>query len=316
MSHRIPCIVLFLFAVLTAGCQQQVKTAYFPITPDDELISTSELAKSLGLKVDHAARGATRLSNSTNTVLLFPAAGETCVNGKTVGPAKEIWVYHGETYVTCRLANTIRSSLSPVSSRPPRPAAPTRPQPYRGKVYGTVLLDAGHGGDDPGAIARTGRREKDVVLAVTLALAQRLRDQGVNVKLTRATDVFVTLDGRVARANRLGADLFVSIHADASQNRSARGATVYVPRREGPHSRSHQAGRAINSALAAGNPEHRGLRVHEKNLRVLERTSGPAVLVELGFLTNPYEERLLASPDYQQRLADALAGAIVDYLKK
>ena len=92
-----------------------------------------------------------------------------------------------------------------------------------------VALDPGHGGEDPGAIGPTGLREKDVVLAIALALRDRLNAQpGVRAMLTRDRDFFVPLHERVAKARRVQADLFVSIHADAFTRREARGASVFA----------------------------------------------------------------------------------------
>lgn len=312
-------MAFLLFGALVAGCQQQeAKTAQYTVSSDDEVIRAAVMAESLGLRLDRTGGGMSRLSNSSNTVLLFPAAGGAYVNGTKVGNPEEVMVFTGETYVTRRLAKQIRDELRPAKP-PTSPPTVSRqndsPPPPEAKL-GVVLLDAGHGGDDPGAIARTGRREKDLVLAVTLESARRLASRGVDVKFTRSSDVFVPLDDRVAKANQLQPDLFLSIHADASPNRSARGSTVFVPRRERRTSRSHQAGRAIVQALSSLQTHSRGLRTHEKNLRVLENTTCPAVLVELGFLTHPAEEQLLASPDYQQRLAEAISQAVLQYLQK
>jgi N-acetylmuramoyl-L-alanine amidase len=92
-----------------------------------------------------------------------------------------------------------------------------------------VALDPGHGGEDPGAIGPTGLREKDVVLAIALALRERINARpGMRAMLTRDGDFFVPLQDRVRKARRVQADLFVSIHADAFINRQARGASVYV----------------------------------------------------------------------------------------
>lgn len=317
MLNRTPLrlVAILFLAALASGCDQEVKTASFPITSDDELLNLNELAGALGMNIKSASRGVVRMSNSSNKVLLFPAAGGAYVNSSPVGSPDDVLVFGGQTYVTRRLAKAIRGSLyvaSPI--RPPviNPATPAVPVVKR---LGTVLLDAGHGGTDPGASAGSGLREKDVVLPVALELARRLRDRGVDVKLTRSSDVFITLDGRVEAANHLRPDLFVSIHADANRNRSLAGATIFVPRREHPSSASFQAGREIFTALSAANVNVRDMRTHPSNLRVLERTTCPAVLVELGFMTNGYEEQLLTSPPYQQRLAEALCQAIVECLR-
>jgi N-acetylmuramoyl-L-alanine amidase len=116
---------------------------------------------------------------------------------------------------------------TPAPKPPPTPATPEE----RRKVDRLIIvaIDAGHGGEDPGAIGPTGLREKDVVLAVSLALRDRLNAvPGMRVMLTRDGDFFVPLAERVRKARRVQADLFVSIHADAFVRREARGASVFV----------------------------------------------------------------------------------------
>jgi N-acetylmuramoyl-L-alanine amidase len=124
------------------------------------------------------------------------------------------------------------SAAPPVLQSPaPRPPPPPATPEERRKVERLVIvaIDAGHGGEDPGAIGPTGLREKDVVLAVSLALRDRLNAvPGMRVMLTRDGDYFVPLAERVRKARRVQADLFVSIHADAFVRREARGASVFV----------------------------------------------------------------------------------------
>jgi N-acetylmuramoyl-L-alanine amidase len=113
---------------------------------------------------------------------------------------------------------------------PPRaPAPPTVAERQQVQRLVIVALDPGHGGEDPGAIGPTGLREKDVVLAISLALRDRLNAvPGMRVMLTRDGDFFVPLHERVRKAQRVQADLFVSIHADAFIRREARGASVFA----------------------------------------------------------------------------------------
>jgi len=109
----------------------------------------------------------------------------------------------------------------------PEPVAKARANPRRGKLV--VVLDAGHGGKDVGAISVNGGHEKDVTLAIVLAAKRALEKKGgITVKLTRADDRFISLGGRVRIARDLGADLFISVHADSAPNAEARGASVYT----------------------------------------------------------------------------------------
>jgi N-acetylmuramoyl-L-alanine amidase len=117
------------------------------------------------------------------------------------------------------------------------PAAPTPAEQRRVDRLIIVALDPGHGGEDPGAVGPTGLREKDVVLAVALALREKLNAMpGTRVMMTRDADFFVPLQDRVRKARRVQADLFVSIHADAFFRPEARGASVFALSTQGASS--------------------------------------------------------------------------------
>ena len=106
------------------------------------------------------------------------------------------------------------------------------PQPYATPLAGpvrTIVIDAGHGGQDPGT-SHWGLKEKYLALDLVKRLRRSLQDAGMNVVLTRETDQFIPLSGRPAIANRLQADLFVSVHINANRNRNVSGIEVYYPR--------------------------------------------------------------------------------------
>src|SRR5882757_5067426 len=130
---------------------------------------------------------------------------------------------------------------------------PARPPP-RGSTSGKplpplVMLDPGHGGKDPGAIGYSGTYEKHVALATALELRRQLQSDGrYRVELTRTTDVFIPLDDRVERAQRHGAALFVSLHADALTDHSVRGASVYTLAQNASDAQSAALARRENSA--------------------------------------------------------------------
>jgi N-acetylmuramoyl-L-alanine amidase len=119
----------------------------------------------------------------------------------------------------------------PPAPQPTAPKPPAAPKPASGKVarLRLIALDPGHGGEDPGAIGPSGLREKDVVLAIAQQLRERLlQEPNMRVLMTRDADYFVPLHERVRKARRVGADLFVSIHADAFLRPEARGASVFA----------------------------------------------------------------------------------------
>lgn len=219
-----------------------------------------------------------------------------------------------------------------------------------GKVR-RVVLDPGHGGFDPGAIGPTGVREKDVALDVALRAARALRAGGFDVRLTRDSDRAVPLENRSALANAADADLFVSVHCNASESAQGRGIETYVlddargaeaalrvaARENGgsqggavalsallaqTQGREH-AGRsrdfaetlqrAAVTSLRAEHAETKDGGVHPAAFSVLVGARMPAVLFETSYVSNPRESGWLATPEYRQKLADALVRAVGDF---
>lgn len=177
-----------------------------------------------------------------------------------------------------------------------------------------VVIDPGHGGPDPGAVGINGLRETDVVLDVSLQVAQMLQARGVSVYLTRTTEVDVDLPPRVALANSVGADVFVSLHANAlSLDRpDVNGVETFYF--EGGRSRD-LAGliQARLMAVSPGTPD-RGAR--PGRFFVIRRTTMPSSLVEMGFVTGQIDNPRLADPRFRRRLAEAVAGAILEFLNR
>lgn len=172
-----------------------------------------------------------------------------------------------------------------------------------------IVIDPGHGGKDPGAVGPSGIKEANVNLQVALKVAEKLRKAGVEVKLTRTGDVFVDLQPRCDIANSFNADYFVSIHCNSAGTPEARGTETYCYKLG---SKGEVLAKAIQAELiAVTGRADRGVKT--ANYYVLKRTNMPAVLIELAFLSNPEEERLLASVDYQEKCASAIAKGI-DYI--
>ena len=176
-----------------------------------------------------------------------------------------------------------------------------------------IFIDAGHGGPDPGAVGN-GVTEEYVNLNVARYLAQDLRDAGYDVMEYRATptenvlnDKNADLRNRASMANSWGADYFISIHTNSSTNPSAQGAEAYVYRLGGEAERLGESIlESISDRLGSVN---RG--VMAANFVVLRRTRMPAVLVELGYLTNSTEALNLNSPAWQRAVAEAIAVGII-----
>lgn len=180
-----------------------------------------------------------------------------------------------------------------------------------------VCIDAGHGELDPGAIGPKGLMEKDVTLAVTLNLGKNLKRSDIEVIYTRVddnpgfpSDERQNLANRVSIANTSNADCFVSIHCNSSTSETARGTETYCV--EFGYN-AEKLARAIQLELIKAT----GLRdrgVKTSNFYVIRYTLMPAALVELAFISNPEEEKLLASKDFQERVAVAIAIGICNYL--
>jgi N-acetylmuramoyl-L-alanine amidase len=224
------------------------------------------------------------------------------VNGRAVGPAGCVKRANGTLFVLETLTGRLRAALR--TAPPPRP--PQQPEDNRP----VVVLDAGHGGKDPGAPSCLGIWEKSVNLSVAQTAAALLRRRGVNVVMTRSDDTFVELEERAAIANRRGAELFVSIHSDAARNPAAKGFTVYVAR--AANGRTLAAAEVIRARMSATGTHDRGVR--RADYRVLVRTACPAVLVELGYLSNRYEAARLADASHRRRLAGAISGGVIEFI--
>src|SRR5215471_15899189 len=170
----------------------------------------------------------------------------------------------------------------------------------------TVVIDAGHGGYDRGGIPGQKVAEKDMTLDVAQRLKNVLASNGYRVVMTRDSDVFVSLGGRVAIANSYPNAIFVCIHFNSAGRSGASGIETYFYSAE-----SAPLAASIHSAVVGGAPsENRGVR--RRGYFVLRRTTVPAVLVECGFLTNPTEAQYALTTAYRQTLASEIARGIVN----
>lgn len=304
---------VFLCAWTVAGCDPNTHLAAGGemISAPMGTISTYQLAGRLGLNVMQSSSVTATLSNSANTMVLYADPnGQIFLNSRAFD-ARGITGVGNMLFIPQGLVEPIRASLIPSRPAPAPDTTPrARPRPTP-RVVGTVVIDAGHGGRDPGAVAVTGMQEKTVNLAVARRTAELLRTRGVNVLMTRTDDTFVELEDRADVANKARADLFVSIHADSAQNSGATGFTAYVARAASRD--SHRAAESMLSQMRKLPTSDRGLR--QADYRVLVRTSCPAMLVELGYLSNVGEARRLAEPAYREQLARAIADGIAEHLR-
>ncbi|MFN9547817.1 MAG: N-acetylmuramoyl-L-alanine amidase [Cyanobacteriota bacterium] len=201
------------------------------------------------------------------------------------------------------------ATITPVPTGNP-PSARNLPTVPRGRFR--VVIDPGHGGPDPGAVGIGGLRETDVVLDVALQVAQLLQNQGVQVLLTRTSEVDVDLPPRVALANRSGADLFVSLHANAlSMDRpDVNGIETFYFQ----GGRSYELALSIQQQLMAVSPGTPDRGARPGRFFVIRRTVMPSVLTEMGFVTGEIDAPRLADARVRQSLAAAVAKGILNAL--
>jgi len=265
------------------------------------------------------------------------------LGGEMLGPQLVLRLKEGVTVASSYpLADPPRFvvRLASESQAPAEPIAAARPS---GPL---VVLDPGHGGDDQGARGPGGELEKEITLAVARATAARLQAAGVTTRLTRDGDAGVALAERTALANRLQADAFVSVHANAYRGKGVRGAETYYMSVDASDADAAAAAAAENvgaapdtvalilwdmahvanlnaSARLARSIQERFNELQEIKDRgvrqapfvVLTGATMPAALVEVGFLSNPTDVKRLTSPSGQDELARVLAEAVLAFLR-
>ncbi len=249
-------------------------------------------------------------------------------------------------------AESVTGVVAPPPSAPSRNADGTFSLARQlGLGISRIVIDPGHGGKDPGT-PTSGSTEARIVLDIALRLEKLLVKEGLEVVLTRRTDVFVPLEERTAIANREGADLFLSIHANSGRDPKARGVEVYYlsfasnPEAEAVAARENATSSggmhnlpgivraialnnkldesrdlaqmvqgALTTRLAAANAGIRSRGVKKAPFVVLIGAQMPSVLAEIGFITNKSEVGLLKTPAYRQKIAESLQAAVVQYQK-
>ena len=250
----------------------------------------------------------------------------------------------------------VQRRRSSVKGRPPQRTVVPSARSKRNKKI-VIMIDPGHGGVDPGAISRSGAWEKHIVLAFSKELRRQLVATGkFDVRLTRHRDVFIRLRQRIAKARAVGANLFLSIHADSIHNRRVRGTSVYTLSKRASDKEAAALARKENksdliagvdlkkqssdvvnilidlaqretmneSALFAQQLVSELAKVR-KMLRNTHRFAGfavlkapdiPSVLIELGYLSNRTDEKLLLDPKQHRRMASSITRAIQRYFER
>lgn len=295
------------------------------------------------------------LSKEDSEIRLLLDSSLALVDGKPEDLKQPLMLYRGILVVPYTFNNSLAKLLK--FRVPPDKGTPPY---YR---ISKICIDAGHGGKDPGAVGRYyGLKEKNIVLDITMRMRRELKAKGLEVVTTRSSDIFIPLEKRAQIANRSGADLFISIHANASRQRSTSGFEVYYigdnaddnaralalaengavfPRDKiGLGTRSFsQAGLSKNTKtilwdlmltenrfesvelarqickFSAQDAGVKVLGIKGGPFAVLRQTQMPAILVEVGFISNSQEEKYFKNAFYRQQIAEALVCGILSYIK-
>lgn len=188
------------------------------------------------------------------------------------------------------------------------------------KPIGTVIIDPGHGGYDEGASSKKGNREKDIVLEISLKLGKKLKSKNFKVFFTRESDkalgktIKEDILNRAEFIDSKKGDIFLSIHLNGSDSRSAKGIESYY---EFLNNRSYKLAESIQDELSSIEyTKDRGLKgTNEKNLGILRYSQTVGVLLELGFITNSEDEKYLVSNNGQDTIVDAIVSGILNYFE-
>lgn len=219
-----------------------------------------------------------------------------------------------------------------------------------------IVLDPGHGGRDPGAISRSGKYEKDLVLKMAKETKEFLEKAGYKVVLTRSKDVFISLRGRIKKAHEANGDLFISIHADSAKNSSAKGLSIYTISEKASDKEAEALAERENKAdilygmdlgdyqqevsdilidLAKTDTMNKSSQYADNVVKemkkkiqllpnahrfagfvVLKSPNIPSVLLEMGYLSNRAEEKQMWQKSYRNKLSQALVNAVNQFFKE
>jgi len=338
-----------VFAILyVAGCATAPKkgniaafyingVSYYPVVRLCE-------QKNIDWEYDTFTRSMT-LSNFTHRINIRAGDSTVLVDGRPMHMTNPVEFFQGTVAVPEKFKEQVLDAVFGVKP------TPTKVCVLNQKLH-KVVIDAGHGGKDPGAIGRSGLREKDVNLDIAKRLRVLLISQGIEVVMTRSTDRFVPLAKRVEITNDSGADLFVSIHANANRVRSLYGFEVYyVSPGVGDSKRALSSAKSMQLDLGkvsfAGHSQTlkaiiwdmiytqsraesielsrqvcrsmdeslgaKILGVKSAGFQVLRGAYIPSILVETGFLSNADEECKLKNSYYRQKVAEAVCDGIASY---
>lgn len=343
-------ILAFALAVFAAGCATIPSRGGLPSYSINGVayVPLSALCDSRGIKWEYDSYSRTiSLAKDAHRLNLMVGERLVLVDGVAQHMRYPVDFYRGAIVVPYKF----KEQIIDVLFKEEKPSRRGRAIPLT--HFKKIVIDAGHGGTDPGAIGRTGVREKVLTLDIAKRLSRLLKQDGFEVVMTRSSDTFVSLNRRVSIANSAKADLFISIHVNANRVRSLSGFEVYyITPKINDAKRAFSTAQSVNPGFAkscfAGNSGRlnailwdmiytydraesielagslsrsierelncRILGVKSANFHVLRGARMPAVLAEVGFLSNPTEERMLKNSYYRQQIAEAIEQGVRNYV--
>ena len=348
-------------AVFLAGCASQAP--YLRLTPSLEkdiktLNSTkylplTELCDAYGVKCDFDPFIRTVTLEKKGRIVLLVDSDVALAKGAQLKLERPVIMSGGAVFVPISFVRNGMGYIVPPSYEAPRISEAIPHAGPKEFTIKTIVIDPGHGGKDPGAISRRFRiKEKGLTLAISKKLKKILEGRGIKIIMTREDDTFISLPKRAEMANRSGADLFVSVHINASRTRSMNGFECYylseatddnaraieafensslklddnaivehstkldkalwdMTLTENRRESAELAGRMCSSVENSLITRNRGIKT--ARFYVLKRTRIPAVLVEVGYISNKAEEMKFKDPGYLDKVAETLAKGISAY---
>ncbi len=354
ISNKFLFVIVGVVCVFLTGCAAQkpvVKTRP-PVAENYALVKLCD-DNNVYWQWDYLTQVIT-LTKGKHEAKAMVGSSQVLVNGQSFMLSKPVAMVHSVIIVPGDFhAQVIKRLKAPrkIARKVPRKQKFDRVSP---RPIKRIIVDAGHGGKDPGAIGRSGVYEKNIVLDISRRLRALLRKQGYEVIMTRANDTFISLQKRTEIASSKKADLFISIHANSSPSKSARGIEVfssrslsYTDKHEKQRQKNHNlifknfkmkksdknVGKIIadlmyqhkqsDSDILAETIEYsmqkqmkaKSRGVKKSKFFVLRNNLMPAVLVEVGFLSNYREEKLLKDSSYRQKAAQAIASGVKNYAR-
>jgi len=337
-------ISIYFGIILLTGCVSVPTRSYHPAygTKNTGYFELNDFCKKYRLRYDfNTLDDIVHLISQDTDVKMLIDSRYILYNGRII-PLKKVPYYSkGKIFIPAELAGVVSASnpAASVSSQSLPPGG------YRFKPISirTIVIDPGHGGKDPGAISRRGLKEKYVVIKIARYLKRDLEKMGFRVYITRNSDVYLTLKGRVQYARRHKADLFISVHANSNRSRKIRGVEVYYLSEKYFDSESKAVVMAENAPFRSSSglfPKNTqriiwdlmcvenntisldfantvvstlrsmGFKVRSPKgapFYVLKYAYVPSILVETGYLSNLHEEKLLRKSYYQKQIAHGVA---------